>query len=406
MVNDYFGYSAGAFAVAWEMSHELLARGHQVFFLCATEDPAEEGFEEIEGRPVARIFIKTHLRARPLVTINRIGVVKKAMAWVTKFKPDIIHGHVLHLHLSFGLPAAADKAGYPVVLTAHDTGIFCPTKYVCQPPEDPNYPSTINDCAKCLRFRYLPGRATITTRMVNRHVKAVASVSEALAGIIRANGVKNVEVINNGLNPAKFDGVGLSGDEFKAKSGLGPEPLILYGGRLQRDKGDEEALRGLAATTPALGAKLVIAGQKELFGDRLKKLAAELGITDRIVLAGWLDRAEMLGAFRAAGAVLVPSIYPDPFPTVNLEAMSLSRPVVGTMFGGTPEMVVDGETGFIVDPRDSEAVGQALTRLLADQDPAARMGAAGRKRVEEKLNLALQCDRFEELYGRFIPNNP
>ena len=96
----------------------------------------------------------------------------------------------------------------------------------------------------------------------------------------------------------------------------------------------------------------------------------------------------MLGAYRAASAVLVPSIYPDPFPTVNLEAMALGRPVVGTRFGGTPEVVEEGRTGFIVDPRDAEATARALTSLLADPEAADRMGRAGRERIAREFSLA------------------
>ena len=146
MVNDYFGFSAGAFAVAWEMSQELMNQGHKVSFLCAVEE-GEEGLETIEGREVVRLKVRTHYRLRPLVTIHRPGLVSRALRWVEELSPDLVHGHVLHLHLSFGLVRALDKKGLPVVLTAHDTGIFCPTKYVCRPPESPNSPARAKDCA-------------------------------------------------------------------------------------------------------------------------------------------------------------------------------------------------------------------------------------------------------------------
>ncbi len=401
MVNDYFGFSAGAFAVAWEMSQELMNQGHKVSFLCAVEE-GEEGLETIEGREVVRLKVRTHYRLRPLVTIHRPGLVSRALRWVEELSPDLVHGHVLHLHLSFGLVRALDKKGLPVVLTAHDTGIFCPTKYVCRPPESPNSPARAKDCAACLRFRYLPGRATITTGLVNRHVRVVAAVSRSLAGILGANGVKRVEVIPNGLDPARLAREGWSGERFREEMGLGQEPLILFGGRLHRLKGDEEALRGLAGISERFPARLLIAGRKELFNQRLQNLARNLGIEDRIVLAGWLERERMLGAYRAASAVLVPSVYPDPFPTVNLEAMALGRPVVGTCFGGTPEVVEDGRTGFVVDPRDAEQTAGALARLLEDPGRAAEMGRAGAGRIGKEFSLKLQCNRFLELYRRFV----
>lgn len=401
MINDYFGFSAGAFAVAWEMSEELMSRGHKVSFICAVEE-GDESREVIQGREVVRIPVQTPMRLRPLLTLHRPGLIGRVMDWVEEFRPDVVHGHVLHLHLSWGLVRALDRRGYPVVLTAHDTGIFCPTKYVCKPPEDPNHPASVRDCAACQRFRYLPGRATLASRLVNRHVRAVAAVSRALAGILEANGVRKVEVIPNGLDPDRLAGEGLSGQEFRQELGLGEEPLVLFGGRLHRLKGDEEALRALARIPRETGAKLVIAGKKELFNRRLQELAMVLDLKDRIILAGWLEREAMLGAYRAASAVLIPSIYPDPFPTVNLEAMALGRPVVGTRFGGTPEVVEQGRTGFIVDPRDAEATARALTELLTDPEKAERMGRAGRERIEGSFSLALQCDRFLDLYQRVM----
>ena len=171
MINDYFGFSAGAFAVAWELSGELLSRGHEVGLLCATQDRAEAGEEEIEGRTVRRLFARTPLRLRPLLTINRPRLIKRAVEWIEGFKPEIVHAHVVHIHLSFGLLRALDQKGWPIILSAHDTGIFCPTKYTCQPPDNPNQPASCSDCLSCQRLRYLPGKASAQVKMVNRHVK-------------------------------------------------------------------------------------------------------------------------------------------------------------------------------------------------------------------------------------------
>ena len=402
VVNDYFGFSAGAFAVAWELSGELAERGHEVAFLCATEDKTQAGRQTIDGREVVLLHARTSMRLRPLLTIHHPGLVRRALASTEVFQPDIVHGLLFHLHFSFGLVRGLAMRGWPVILHAQDTGVFCPTKYTCQPPDDPARPASALDCLACQRLRYLPGRASLTRFLVNRHVKAVVAASESLTGILEANGVHNVSAIHAGLDSQKIAGRGWSGERFRAHLGLGGgEPLILFGGRLQKEKGDEAALRALALIDPALGARLVIAGRPELFGPRLRRLAAELDVTDRIVLAGWLDREQMWGAFRAAQVVLVSSLYPDPFPTINLEAMALARPVVGTCFGGTPEAVLDGVTGFIVDPRQPQEAAEKLSRLLADEALAERMGRAGASRLAERFSLSAQADRFEELYQRW-----
>jgi len=399
MVNDYFGFSAGAFAVAWELSGELIRRGHRVAFLCATERREEAGRADLEGREVIRLYARTPFRLRPALTIHRPGLVARAAAAAAEFRPQVVHAHVVHLHFSFGLLARFDRQGWPVILSAHDTGIFCPTKYTCQPPEDPARPASFRDCLACQRFRFLPGRARATRRLVNGHVRRVAAVSHSLAAILRANGVARVSVVHNGLDAAALAGQGWPAQRFRDHLGLcEDEGLILFGGRLQREKGDEAALRALALIPAVLKPRLVVAGRRELFGPRLRGLARELGVSEKIVLAGWLDRDQMLGAYRAARAVLVPSLYPDPFPTINLEAMALARPVVGTCFGGTPEVVAEGETGFLVDPRRPEETAERLGRLLASPELAERMGRAGRARLEARFSLRAQAEAFEALY--------
>ncbi len=83
---------------------------------------------------------------------------------------------------------------------------------------------------------------------------------------------------------------------------------------------------------------------------------------------------------------------------VLLEAMAAARPVVATPVGGTPELVVDGETGLLVPAGDVDALADALRRLLDDPELAARMGEAGRRRVEERFTAERMVERVLELY--------
>src|SRR5205814_9578635 len=95
-----------------------------------------------------------------------------------------------------------------------------------------------------------------------------------------------------------------------------------------------------------------------------------------------------------------PSVYPDPFNLMNLRAMAHAKPVVGTPYGGTPEIVVDGVTGFIADPWDPTQFGDRLADVLLDVPLARRMGAAGRGRLEQEFPLEKQVTVYERLYSR------
>jgi glycosyltransferase involved in cell wall biosynthesis len=164
-------------------------------------------------------------------------------------------------------------------------------------------------------------------------------------------------------------------------------PRLLVLGRLVERKGQEDAVRALAAVPDA---ELVVVGgppADEIDDDpevqRLRGIAGELGVADRLVFAGAVARADVPGWIRSADVVLAVPWY-EPFGITPLEAMACGRPVVATAVGGLVDTVVDGETGVLVPPRDPIALGAALSALLADGDARAAYGAAGITRARTR----------------------
>jgi glycosyltransferase involved in cell wall biosynthesis len=113
---------------------------------------------------------------------------------------------------------------------------------------------------------------------------------------------------------------------------------------------------------------------------------------------GRLPNDEVLALYAGADVVAVPSVIPDAFSRVILEAMAAGRPVVGTDVGGTPELIQDGETGLLVPRHDPAALAAALERLLDDPALAARLGAAARRRVETRFSPEASLERLVALY--------
>jgi glycosyltransferase involved in cell wall biosynthesis len=110
----------------------------------------------------------------------------------------------------------------------------------------------------------------------------------------------------------------------------------------------------------------------------LERRAAALGLSERVTFAGPLPHAELSRYYAIADAFVVPSIAHETFSIASCEAMSCQRPVIGTRVGGLPEVVRDGETGYLVPPGDAAALAERIGALLADPAARARMGAAGR----------------------------
>ncbi|MBW8876756.1 MAG: glycosyltransferase family 4 protein [Acidobacteria bacterium] len=175
----------------------------------------------------------------------------------------------------------------------------------------------------------------------------------------------------------------------------GESGYLLFVGRLRIRKGVEvllEALKDLRSRHP--GATLRIAGDGEHRG-RLEHRAAELELGEVVSFLGTCDAGRVRRLLAGAAALVVPSIY-EGMPLVVLEAMAAGVPVVASAVSGIPEVVVDGETGWLVPPEDPRALEQALEDVLARPQEARRRGEAGRRRVDERFRPSAAAARWRE----------
>ena len=161
----------------------------------------------------------------------------------------------------------------------------------------------------------------------------------------------------------------------------GEQGYLLFVGRLRIRKGVEVLLEALRDLRPARLARLRIAGDGEHRG-RLERRVSELDLGEAVTFLGNCDAGRVRRLLAGAAALVVPSIY-EGMPLVVLEAMAAGVPVVASAVSGIPEVVEDGETGWLVPPEDPRALEQALEDVLARPQEARRRGEAGRRRVEE-----------------------
>ncbi len=161
-------------------------------------------------------------------------------------------------------------------------------------------------------------------------------------------------------------------------------PLILTVTRLCESDCDKGVDRVLLAMPAVLGA--VPRAHYLIVGDgddrpRLEQLAGELGIASNVTFLGAISDAALSDCYRACDVFVMPSRIED-FGLVFLEAMAHAKPVIGGNHGGTPDVVLDGENGYLVNYEDVETLAMRLISLLGDARLRARMGAQGRARLE------------------------
>lgn len=240
-----------------------------------------------------------------------------------------------------------------------------------------------------LRFRWLKGPLQVVLGCLTAWVAdLVLAPSAATAAEIRRDyGVEGVGVIPNVTG----------GLAIEPSPGCEAEPgYLLFVGRLRIRKGVEvllEALQDLRSRHPS--ARLRIAGDGE-HRRRLERRLAELDLGEAVAFLGTCDAGRVRRLLAGAAALVVPSIY-EGMPLVVLEAMAAGVPVVASAVSGIPEVVVDGETGWLVPPEDPRALGVALEDVLARPDEARRRGEAGRRRVDEHFRPSVAAAQWRDV---------
>jgi glycosyltransferase involved in cell wall biosynthesis len=172
--------------------------------------------------------------------------------------------------------------------------------------------------------------------------------------------------------------------------------LILFLGKLKQPKGIFDLLQavaGLRASVPDV--RLVCAGDGERIA--VARYAERLGIADAVKFTGWVGPSGKRALLESAAVFALPS-YDEALPMSLLEAMAAGVPAIASPVGGVHEAVVDGVSGFLVAPGDTQTLGRLLGRLLQDRLLAARIGAAGRESVRLRYAPERAVPRIEALY--------
>jgi glycosyltransferase involved in cell wall biosynthesis len=203
-----------------------------------------------------------------------------------------------------------------------------------------------------------------------------------------------ITLVHNGVDVTKFKRT-KSTQAAKANHGWDNKLVIGSIGRLDAAKGYEFLLRGLPEIFRCNADVVVkIAGRGDLL-EQLENLAAELGIGNRVEFFGFT--ANVKDFLESIDVYVQPSLC-EALPMAILEASAMGVPVIATNVGGVAECVVDGETGFTVPPRDPEALGTAIAKLVSDPELRARMGSAGRKFVQEKFRDDQMVQATQQIY--------
>ncbi len=310
---------------------------------------------------------------------------------VASMPADVVHLHTIGELSPSVLRACGDV---PMIVTVHG-----PEEYTLEllpyqlPADDYRHRSYSWEDLRPVgraRYWYYRGVQRPNYRAGLRRVSTIVAPSAYMASVVAGDaGRVPVEHIYNGI-------------VLPDPQPVPATPRIVYVGRLEAVKGVEHLIDAAArARTLAPGLEVILIGDGA-DRPRLETQAAALGLADTVRFVGWVAPDDVATEMARARALAIPSVWPENLPTVAIEAMAVGRAIIGTNVGGIPELIEPGVTGFIVEPRDPDALAEAMVALCGSDARAARMGAAARIRGE-RFDIDTFVDRIEALYGAVQP---
>lgn len=243
-------------------------------------------------------------------------------------------------------------------------------------------------------------------RFMSRWIDTFVGMTDLVTAHARARGVRARRhlTVYDGIDCERFTNGG--GAVVRAELGI-PADAVVIGivGHIQSWKGQDlvvQAMARLKETHPELRC-LVVGGVHRQGGEYAERMRARIaadGLEQRVILTG--ARRDVAACLDAMDVAIHASTNPEPFGRVLIEAMALGRPMIAPREGGPLEIVVDGETGILVAPRDPDALATAIDRLVGDPALRRRMGEAGRARVDAVFDIRQHVRAIEAIFDDML----
>lgn len=361
--------------VVEDLTRELVARGHEVS-VATLQQPGDVPPGEVAGAKVHPLRSSSYRvvqsqgdtgrrHAPPVPDPETVLDLSRVLR---RERPQIVHAHNWIVHSYLPLARSSHSA---LALSLHDYGLICATRRLRYKDDICSGPAPVK-CQRCAAEHYGAVKGLVAafgTRSqesrLRRRVDVFLPVSSTVEELCRIREDEVSRVIPNfigELPAAPLDDPRLGE--------LPDEPFILYFGDVTEDKGAwelAEAYRELEDPPP-----LVLVGR--CYIDELKSRPG-------VYAMGAWPHALAIEALRRSLFSVAPSLWPEPFGLVALEAAAVGKPIVATASGGLRDIVVDGETGLTVPAEDRAALAAAMQRLIGDAEMRERLGAAAKRQA-------------------------
>jgi glycosyltransferase involved in cell wall biosynthesis len=355
----------------------LERKGYNTRLIVGREGEAEGSMQYLAERYSVKPVLLPEL-GRAIHPFDDAVAFKKIFQMIREFHPDIVHTHTAKAGVLGRL--AAWMLGVPVIVhTFHGHVLH-------------SYFGNFRSALFRLIERVL---AHLTTRII-----AVSDNVKQDLMLYHIAPPGKIAVIPLGLDLDSLLKVGRHNGKFRAEVGVPPShKLVAIVGRVVRVKNLELAVETAAKVVPrAPATHFAIVGDGEE-RPRIERLIRERGLRDHVTMLGW--RRELEEIYSDCDIALNTSLN-EGTPVALIEAMAAGLPTVATNVGGTANVVVHDTTGLLCPSGDSEALSEALVRLLQDEKRALEMGRLGRERVRQRFSKERLIDDLDQFYRHLL----
>ncbi len=408
LITNYFPphYEGGAEVVVYNTCHGLLQRGVDASILMVNARLSERSDvqRDVQGVPVHEVIYRPYWPNNPFLQVFDPRVYRSVLAEVRRVQPDLVHIHNVS-GATLAPIVACNRLNVPVIQTLHDQWLLCPNNQLyqgkgllCDPSE---YPKGCNRCFRRQDFwGNIPWRRQIFSRLV-QGVRLFISPSQKLVDLHVAGGYDSARfrVVPNGIKPTLYQ---TPSDphvrKYARESGL--FHTLLFAGAIVESKGIQTIIEAVPLLSRHVeNFRLLVAGA----GDAHFLAALKSLDPSTVKLLGRVPFQEMRAMYAATDLTVISSIGYENSPMVIYESMLAGTPVLGSAIGGIPELILDGETGYLFPPGDAVALTERAVQHFARSAPERR--AMCHRCVEHSsthMTLSNHFDRLQKVYDEVM----
>jgi len=371
IVSTYYPFPpsvGGVETIVRNIAKELAKRGHEVHVVTSNLDATTQkpvtnlGVEEREG-------VVVHKLKPSSFRVGYARILEELNETIAEIKPDIVHAHNLHPHL-FQLAKWKKGFGYKLVAELHYPEIeldFIIQKLVMKP-------------------------AMFMLKAISNNIDLFIAHTKLEKLWLKRYGINNEAKIKIIFTPHILSELVRRAPKFKSND------TVFFLARITPRKGVHVLIRAFSKVINTVSnAKLLVAGPEDpKYGRYLRELTRSLGLEKVVGFLGPVDETKKIELIASTAVFSLPTLA-DYHPIVLLEAQALGTPVVSTRVGAISEIVIDGETGLLVEPGNADQLAEAIKRLLRDEELLEKMSVKAREWAKN-FTLERVATKLEKIY--------